>query len=244
MLIFERGEERVVLDPRGRVPQDLVVVLAKLGITLHTALEVMKRLFEDATLVLPGSLVIHTSRVERGRLVDVVPIQKAGQHEQLRADEIHVAGERRRRRIGRAAQPSGTERHDLPERLPRGGQEVDEPTRFSAEIADAERPRQRRGMQEDAARALEFHGLSDAVGSAVFTHARSTSATLHACATQPRGVYGSRASKTSLMLPMQASSRCGTKPWRNRSARAGSSGCNRRHTSQKGTIRMTQTIHW
>src|SRR5262249_33842969 len=51
VLILERGEERVVLDPRGRLPQDLIVVPAKLGITLDAALEVMKRLFEDAALV-------------------------------------------------------------------------------------------------------------------------------------------------------------------------------------------------
>ena len=37
---------------------------------------------------------------------------------------------------------------------------------------------------------------------------RSTSATLHACAQHPRGVYGGSASKISLMLPMQALARC------------------------------------
>ena len=46
-------------------------------------------------------------------------------------------------------------------------------------------------------------------GSAVRTQQRSTSATLHACATQPRGVKGGSASKISLIEPMQASSRCG-----------------------------------
>src|SRR5215510_7190665 len=54
----------------------------------------------------------------------------------------------------------------------------------------------------------------------VFTQHRSTSATLQACATQPRGVNGSSASKISLMEPIQASLRCASKPWRQRRAPA------------------------
>ena len=46
----------------------------------------------------------------------------------------------------------------------------------------------------------------------VFTQHRSTSATLQACATQPRGVNGSSASKISLMEPIQASLRCAVAP--------------------------------
>ena len=42
--------------------------------------------------------------------------------------------------------------------------------------------------------------------------ARSTSATLQACATQPRGVYGGSASKISLIEPTHASLRCASKP--------------------------------
>ena len=42
---------------------------------------------------------------------------------------------------------------------------------------------------------------------AVFSRHRSTSATLHAWATQPRGVYGASASKISLTDPTQAASR-------------------------------------
>ena len=48
----------------------------------------------------------------------------------------------------------------------------------------------------------------------VESHARSTSATLQACAMQPRGVYGLSASKISLSVPMPASSRCAAKPSR------------------------------
>ena len=53
-------------------------------------------------------------------------------------------------------------------------------------------------------------------GVAVLTQQRSTSATLHACATQPRGVYGGSASKISLidadagLVEMRRGSRPGT----------------------------------
>src|SRR5262245_57842042 len=53
---------------------------------------------------------------------------------------------------------------------------------------------------------------------------RRTSATLHACAQHPRGVYGGSASKISLMLPMQAVARCCPRPTamdRNSSFRSG-----------------------
>ena len=46
----------------------------------------------------------------------------------------------------------------------------------------------------------------------VFSRTRSTSATLHACAMQPRGMYGASASKISLIEPTHASSRCASKP--------------------------------
>ena len=49
----------------------------------------------------------------------------------------------------------------------------------------------------------------------VLSQARSTSATLHAWAMQPRGVNGASASKISLIEPTQASPRCGPKPSRN-----------------------------
>ncbi len=49
----------------------------------------------------------------------------------------------------------------------------------------------------------------------VFAQQRRTSATLHACAMQPPGRCGSRASKTSLIVPMPASSNCSEKRARN-----------------------------
>src|ERR1700680_681465 len=42
--------------------------------------------------------------------------------------------------------------------------------------------------------------------------ARSVSATLQACATQPRGECGASPSKISLIVPRHAASRCGARP--------------------------------
>jgi|SRR6266853_3675905 len=58
----------------------------------------------------------------------------------------------------------------------------------------------------------------------VLTQHRSTSATLQACATQPRGVNGSSASKISLMEPIQASLTWASKLCSKRWAPARSSG--------------------
>jgi hypothetical protein len=65
-----------------------------------------------------------------------------------------------------------------------------------------------------------FHFCS----TAVFCKQRSTSATLQAWAMQPRGVNGGSASKTSLIEPIPASARCGSKPSRKCRAIARSSG--------------------
>ena len=58
----------------------------------------------------------------------------------------------------------------------------------------------------------------------VLAQHRSTSATLQACATQPRGVNGSSASKISLMEPIQASLTWASKLCSKRWAPAWSSG--------------------
>ena len=58
-----------------------------------------------------------------------------------------------------------------------------------------------------AARYERSAGVS-AASVLVLTQHRSTSATLQACAAQPRGVNGSSASKISLMEPIQASLTC------------------------------------
>src|SRR5690349_11903403 len=52
----------------------------------------------------------------------------------------------------------------------------------------------------------------------VLASARSTSATLQAWETQPRGVYGGSASKISLIVPSADSPRCRSKPARARRA--------------------------
>src|SRR4051812_7436435 len=58
----------------------------------------------------------------------------------------------------------------------------------------------------------------------VFSTHLSTSATLHACATQPRGTYGASASKISLIDPTHPSLRCASKPSSSRRAPSRSDG--------------------
>jgi hypothetical protein len=73
---------------------------------------------------------------------------------------------------------------------------------------------------------------------------RSTSATLHACAMQPRGVYGSSASKISAMLPTPNSSRWSTRPLQHARAPARRPGWQRSHASMNGPISQPQTVPW
>ena len=84
-------------------------------------------------------------------------------------------------------------------------------------------------------------GFKPVVGS-VRIHARSSSATLQACATQPRGVKGASASKISLIEPMQAPLRCAPKPSSQRRALARSSGCARSHASTNGPMSHAHTV--
>ena len=112
---------------------------------------------EQSALVRDDLALIHLVGRKAGRVVDVGVVEEARRDQPLGADEVDVARERGRRRIGRAAVARGAEGHDLPERLAGGGEEVDEPTGLRAEVADAEWPRQGRRVQEDAARAFEPH---------------------------------------------------------------------------------------
>src|SRR5262249_34317926 len=186
-------------------------------------------------------VVGHSTEV--GRVLDVGRLEQAGGHEAPGADEVHVAREGRSGGVGRAAPPHRPQGHDLPDGLAGGSEEIDEVVGFLAEVPRAEGPGERRGMEQTPARALEFHAALGVEGcGAVRTQARSTSATLQAWATQPRGVYGSTASNTSLMLPMQASSRCGTKPARKPLAPSRSSGCTLSHASTNGPMSHAHTV--
>ena len=73
------------------------------------------------------------------------------------ADEQRIAGKRREALIRRVAVARRSERQHLPQPLPAGGEEVDELEGGGAEVADPEAARQRRGVQQDAARARERH---------------------------------------------------------------------------------------
>ena len=74
--------------------------------------------------------------------------------------------------------------------------------------------------------------------------ARSTSATLHACATQPRGVNGGSASKTSLIVPMHASPSAARKPSRKRRRAVVVADAPCSHASMNGPISQPQTVPW
>src|ERR1022692_1442480 len=77
---------------------------------------------------------------------------------------------------------------------------------------------------------------------AVFTQQRSTSATLHAWAMHPRGIYGASASKISPIVPIHASSRCGRKPCKSFRPSACRPGCTFNHASIYGPINHAQTV--
>jgi len=84
----------------------------------------------------------------------------------------------------------------------------------------------------------------DGADAPVRIQARSTSATLQACATQPRDVNGGSASKISLIEPIVASPRCASNPDRKRRAPALSSGWVLSHASINGPISQAQTVPW
>ena len=84
--------------------------------------------------------------------------------------------------------------------------------------------------------------LTASCGVAVFTQQRSTSATLQACATHPRGVNGSSASNISLIDPTHASSRWGRNPSRKRRALGAPSGCARIQASMNGPMSHAHTV--
>src|SRR5271168_3222873 len=77
---------------------------------------------------------------------------------------------------------------------------------------------------------------------AVFTQQRSTSPTLHACATHPRGAKGGSASKTSLMEPRHASPNWPIAPVRNERASVLFSGWSFSQASTKGPSSHVQTV--
>ena len=79
---------------------------------------------------------------------------------------------------------------------------------------------------------------------AVLRRQRSTSATLQACATQPRGVKGGSASKISLIEPIAASPRCASNPDRSWRAPALSSGWVLIQASINGPISQDYTVPW
>jgi hypothetical protein len=157
VVILQRGEQGVVVEPCGRGGEHAVVVNLQLPVAVHAGFEVMEGPVEQSSLVRDDFPLIHLVGSKAGRVVEVGFIEEARRDQLLGADEVDVARERGGRRIGRAAIARGAEGHDLPERLTGGGEVVDEPTGFRAEVADAEWAREGRRVWEDAARALDPH---------------------------------------------------------------------------------------
>jgi 6-phosphogluconate dehydrogenase len=81
-----------------------------------------------------------------------------------------------------------------------------------------------------------------AAGAVSPTRWRSTSATLHACAMQPRGSYGGSASKISAIDPTPKSSRWASSGCSQR--RASSAGWHLCHASIQGPISQAHTVPW
>ena len=72
-------------------------------------------------------------------------------------DEQRVAGKRRVARVRRIAIAGWPKRQYLPKALPRGFEEIREGVSFRPEIANAERPRQRSRMKQNAAGSGKVH---------------------------------------------------------------------------------------
>ena len=104
--------------------------------------------------------IIHPILRKGRQVFQVIRFQQSPFQKRLQIDQQRIAGEGREaliRRIAVAGRPQG---QHLPQRLPAGGQEIDELVRARPQIADAETARQRRGVQQDATCTGEHHGLS------------------------------------------------------------------------------------
>ena len=76
----------------------------------------------------------------------------------------------------------------------------------------------------------------------VFHQARRTSATLHACATQPRGVNGGSASKISLIVPIHGFIQVRDEPGRGSRVPRCAVGMQLSQASTNGPISQAQTV--
>src|SRR5690606_10690858 len=106
---------------------------------------------------------------DQGAVVDALPRQRRqGRQlprlqpplgdELLDGDQVVVAGERAERLVGAVAVAGWAQGHHLPQALPGLLEEVEPGDRLAAQLADAVRPRQRGGAEQDARAPGEPHG--------------------------------------------------------------------------------------
>src|SRR5690606_33006554 len=106
---------------------------------------------------------------DQGAVVDALPRQRRqGRQlprlqpplgdELLDGDQVVVAGERAERLVGAVAVAGWAQGHHLPQALPGLLEEVEPGDRLAAQLADAVRPRQRGGVEQDARAPGERHG--------------------------------------------------------------------------------------
>ena len=84
-----------------------------------------------------------------GQAGDVVLAQQSVRDERLWGDHQQVAGEGGRAGVGRITEAGWAQRQDLPERLARLAQILQEVERGWTEVADAKTARQRGGVEQD-----------------------------------------------------------------------------------------------
>jgi len=94
-----------------------------------------------------------------GEAGDAMAFDPAPVGEELKTDEIGVAGKGRGAGIGRVAVASGAEGENLPDVLPGCGEKRYEFVGRGAQIADASVGGQRADMKKNAGGTLKIHGL-------------------------------------------------------------------------------------
>ena len=147
---LERGEERPVREP-GRAGRRR----AKRGELLARRLsgvrrEVVPGLVENPLLPADHGIEIHPLLRERREVLEGRHGQETVAEQKLRRDQQRIAGKRGCAPVRRAAASDDRQRQDLPEGLAGRLRPVEEPIDPRTEVADAEGPRERRGMKEDS----------------------------------------------------------------------------------------------
>ena len=103
-------------------------------------------------------LVVDPVGIERRRQPQVIGVEPAALLQFVQVDQQQIAGKRGRTHVRRVAGPDATERQDLPQRLTRASQPVDEVAGRQPQIAGAVWAGQGGRVQQHAAGAWKAHG--------------------------------------------------------------------------------------